>query len=133
MTNGLDITYNKTASYTSPARFPIGTGATFSCRYGYDLQGSESSTCLNSTDWNPPPSSCELSTTQYTHFKMLKFLQNKEAKCGLKILDNFLIKLRHTFFDTAHANVSGKNIVTYYYVVKDLFQQRVICFSHAIL
>ena len=57
------VSYNRERLYGNDVqdRYAFDTVAKFSCKSRYALQGSASSTCQTSTNWNPPPPTCERS------------------------------------------------------------------------
>ena len=52
-----DISYNE--SLLRNEGYPIDTLASFVCHYGYTLNGSDSSTCEDSGNWNQQTPTCE--------------------------------------------------------------------------
>ena len=58
LANG-DISYNE--SNVESVRYPVSTMATFTCDYGYILNGSDSSICQDSLNWDQQTPTCDQS------------------------------------------------------------------------
>ena len=56
-----DVSYDQ--SPVTPGFYPVGTQVSFTCRSGYKLDGSSSSTCMKNGIWNNKPK-CTLKGTE---------------------------------------------------------------------